>query len=526
MKKYLVMVSILVFSSSLVSGFVLAAEPKDGGTLRFGTRIPQYNRIDVRYPTTYSMVPTFDLIFERLFEWDKDGYNKLVPRLATSYYTDDAKVWTIYLRQGVKFHNGREMTAEDVKANLDWRIDLPKGWRPVQNASYIKYLKSVEVVDKYTIKIILDKPFSPLLRVMTFAFRGVAAPEEVMKSGDKVMTNQSGTGPFKVVEVKPQEKIVLERFEDYWGPRPHLDRVEAYFIRDNGARLVALQKGDIDFAQLYEESRPSLMKDPNLEFEAVAAIATMPKDYFNVRRWPMSDIRFRKAVWMGADWQNISINSQPYRSGQWPRTFLDRSKYYDPENAELVPKYNPEEAKKLIKEVERDAGKKIPPIYYLDSNSPSNKAVAEMSKYQLEQVGIPLNLQLMSHAVWFDKLVRDPKLEWDIGNIGYGFAEDPGVGFVGFFTNSKVAPDGKSLGGYSNPEFDRLVMKAESSLDEKDQIKAYQEAEKVLIEDAAAIPVSFFRLVMAWNKKVKGVVNHTSLGISVYNSYTNVWIEE
>ena len=125
MKKYLAMVFILAFSLSLVSGFALAAGPKDGGTLRFATRIPQYNRLDPRYPTTSSMVPTFDLIYERLFEWDKDGFNKLIPRLATSYYTDDAKVWTIYLRKGVKFHNGREMTAEDVKANLDWRINLP-----------------------------------------------------------------------------------------------------------------------------------------------------------------------------------------------------------------------------------------------------------------------------------------------------------------------------------------------------------------------------------------------------------------
>jgi ABC-type transport system substrate-binding protein len=526
MKKYLAMVFILAFSLSLLSGFALAAGPKDGGTLRFATRIPQYNRLDPRYPTTSSMVPTFDLIYERLFEWDKDGFNKLIPRLATSYYTDDAKVWTIYLRKGVKFHNGREMTAEDVKANLDWRINLPKGWRPVTNHSYLKYLSKVEVVNKYEIKMILDKPFAPLMRVMTFAFRGVAPPEEVEKWQAKFSFHPSGTGPFKVVEIKEKQKISLERFEDYWGPRPHLDRVEAYFMRSNDARLIALQKGEIDFTQLYDESRPTVMQDPNLLFEPVTAIATMHKKYFNVRRWPMSDVRFRKAFWMGADWKNISINSGPYKSGQWPRTILDRSKYFNPEAMKLVPKFNPEEAKRLIKQVEKDAGKKIPPIYYLDSNSPSNKAVAEMAKYQLHEVGIRLNLQLMSHAIWFEMRVRDPKLEWHTGAIGYGFAEDPGLGFIGFFTNSRVAPDGKSLGGYSNPEFDRWVMKAESSLEMEDQIKAYQEAEKILIEDAAAIPVFFFRLVMTWNKKVKGVVNHTLLGINVYNSYSNLWIDE
>ena len=297
-------------------------------------------------------------------------------------------------------------------------------------------------------------------------------------------------------------------------------------MRSNDARLIALQKGEIDFTQLYDESRPTVMEDPNLMYEPVTAIATMHKKYFNVRRWPMSDVRFRKAFWMGADWKNISINSGPYQSGQYPRTILDRSRYFNPEAMQLVPKYNPEEAKRLIKQVEKDAGKKIPPIYYLDSGSPSNKAVAEMAKYQLEPLGIPINLQLMSHAIWFEKLVRDPKLEWDVGAIGYGFAEDPGLGYIGFFTNSRVAPDGKSLGGYSNPEFDRWVMEAERSLDMEDQIRAYQEAEKVLIEDAACIPIFFFRLVMTWNKKVKGVTNHTLLGINVYNSYANMWIEE
>ena len=251
------------------------------------------------------------------------------------------------------------------------------------------------------------------------------------------MLHPSGTGPFRVVEIKPKEKIVLERFKDYWGPRPYVDRVEAIFIRSGEARLIALQKGEVDICQLYDEAKPTLEKDPNIQFEEVVANATMHKLYFNVRRWPMNDVRFRKAFWMGADWNNMAINAFPFKSGKHPRTLLDRSKYFNPEAVKLVPGYNPEEAKKLVKQVEKDAGKKIPPIYYLDSTSGPNKALAELAKIQLAQLGIPLDLKLMSHAVWFDKLVRDPKMEWDVGAIGYGFAEDPGLGYIGFFTNSK-----------------------------------------------------------------------------------------
>jgi peptide/nickel transport system substrate-binding protein len=506
---------------------VSAADPRYGGTLRIGTRIPQFNRIDVRYPTTANLVPVYDLIYEGLFDWDQDDFTTLIPRLATGYETDDAKVWTIHLRKGVKFHNGREMTADDMKANLDWRITTPKGWKPIAYQSYLKYLNRVEVVDKYTIKIVLDQPFSSLIRVMTYAFRGVAPPEEVEKYKQQFMLHPSGTGPFKVVEIRQNEKLVLERFEDYWGSSPYLDRVEALFIRSEEARLTALQHGDIDICQVYGNAKPILERDPSLHFEPITATSTLYINCFNMRRWPMNDIRFRKAYWMGADWENITLNADPLKSEQHPRTFLDRSKYFNPEAVQLVSAYNPVEARKLVRETEKDAGKKIPPIYYyVDSTSLSDKAVAESAKFQLEQVGIPINLQHMSHVIWLDGIVSDPKMEWDSAAIGLDFAQDPGLGFIAFFTDSGIAPDRKSLGGYSNPEFDQWVMKAESTLDERDQINAYQEAEKILLQDAAAIPLYFVRVLIAWDNKVKGLVNHPLAAINVINGYTNVWLEE
>ena len=528
MKKNPTVIFIVALCFVLLTGLhVFAADPNYGGTLRVGTRIPQFNKIDVRYPTRASLVPIFDLIYERLFDWDKNGFTTLIPRLAVGYETDDAKVWTVHLRKGVRFHNGREMNADDVKANLDWRITTPKGWKPIVYQSYLKHLNRVEVVDNYTLRLVLDQPFSSLMRVLTFAFRGVAPPEEVEKYQQQFMHHPSGTGPFKVVEIRQNDKVVLERFENYWGPRPNLDRVETSFIQSDEDRLKALQNGEVDICQVHENAKSTLEIDPNLQFEPVTATSTMYINDFNMRRWPMNDIRFRKAYWMGADWDNIVINAVPFSSGQHPRTFLDRTPYFNPEAVELVPAYNPEEARNLIREAEKDAGKKIPPIYYyVDSTSSADKAVAESAKFQLEQVGIPVNLQFMSHVIWFDGLVRDPNLDWDTAAVGVGFAEDPGSGFSSFFTDSGIAPDGKSLGGYSNPEFDRWIIEAESSLDERGQVNAYHEAEKILLEDAAALPLYFLQSLIAWNNRVKGMVNHPAASIEVFNSYTNLWLEE
>jgi ABC-type transport system substrate-binding protein len=230
----------------------LAAEPKYGGTLKIGVRVPQYNRLDGRQLTVITMVPSYGMVYDPLFAWGKDGYDSLTPALATKYETKDNKVWTIHLRKGVKFHNGREMTAEDVKANFDWRITTPEGWKPVKYRSAIKYLKGAEVVDKYTVKIILDKPFAPLMRILAMAVKAILPPEEVNKWGKEFTAHPCGTGPFRVVEIKPKEKVAMDRFDGYWGPKPYLDRLEYKYIRSNDARLIALQKGEVDIAPLFD----------------------------------------------------------------------------------------------------------------------------------------------------------------------------------------------------------------------------------------------------------------------------------
>lgn len=501
------------------------AGPRYGGTLRIGVRVPQFTRLDARYLTTETMIPSAVMIYDYLFNWGPGGYKSLIPQLATGYETEDNRVWIIHLRKGVKFHNGREMTAEDVKINFDWRINTPKGWKPVKFKELIKYLKGAEVIDRYTVKIILEKPYAPLLRVLAYALRGIAPPEEVEKWGSKFTMHPVGTGPYKVAEIKPKQKLVLERFDGYWGPRPYIDKVIYKFYRSNDTRLIALQKGELDVAQLFEEAMPVLDKDPNLTYKLVISPFIQQKYYFNMRRWPMKDIRFRKAVWMGADWKNIAINTKPFKKGKYARTFLEYTPYFNPDAVSLVPKYNPEEAKRLVQAVEKDAGKKIPPIYWLGSSS-TGKEAAELAKIQLAQIGIPLDLHLMSHANWFDKLLRDPKLEWDIGAYGAGFGVDPNMGFTYFLTDSKTAIDGKSLGGYSNPQLDKLISESEAVKDENLRMKMYHEGEKILLKDVAAIPVAPYTMLLAYNKKVKGFVINDTMNIYVTSLFSNMWIEE
>jgi peptide/nickel transport system substrate-binding protein len=520
---------ILLVSASLVfvSSMAFAAEGKYGGTLRIGVKIPQFGRLDARYGTLEGMSPVTGMIYDCLFNWGPDGYKSMVPQLATSYETKDNKVWTIKLRKGVKFHNGREMTAEDVKTNLDWRIKTPKGWRPVKYKEYIKYLKEVQVVDKYTIKMILDQPFSPLIRIMSYAFRGILPPEEVDRWGKKFMEHPVGTGPFKVVSIKPKEKIVVERFDDYWGPRPYIDRIEYIFIRDDDARLIALQKGEIDIANYMTFAQePLIRKDPNIDIHITNSPLIVQKYYFNFLKWPSSDIRFRKALWVGVDWKTSAINAYPYKKGLYAGTHLNRSDFYNPDAWKLVPAYNPEEAKRLIKAVEKDAGKKIPPIYWLSQGNATGRTMGELVKLQLAQLGVTLNLQLLPPANWYEKGYGTPVREWDLFGYGLAYGLDPALGYMTFATDSGAHRDGKSLGGYSNPEFDQYLIKAENAPDNATRVKYYHEAEKVLLQDVACIPTLNMRTLNAYSKRVKGFKQSNTGLAYVTNTFSNFWLEK
>ncbi len=112
------------------------------------------------------------------------------------------------------------------------------------------------------------------------------------------------------------------------------------------------------------------------------------------------------------------------------------------------------------------------------------------------------------------------------GGYGLGFAIDPSIGLTTFETNGGTAPDGKSLGGYSNPEFDQWVRKAETAKSEEERTRCFHEAEKVLLKDVAAIPVWAMRYVYAWNKKVQGVRVNDVWAINVTNPWTNMWMEQ
>lgn len=187
-----------------------------------------------------------ELSFETLLGIDLKG--NIQPNLAESWeISKDGKLYTFKLRRGVKFHNGREMAAEDVKYAIDYTKNAKNG---ASGYKELALIENVEIIDKHALKLSLKSANPAAL----YSFAEIRAFSVVPKGSlpegiSKIAAFPASTGPFKFVEWQPQQRIVFERYDDYWGQRAFLDRVILRPISDDSVRLTALQAGDVDITE-------------------------------------------------------------------------------------------------------------------------------------------------------------------------------------------------------------------------------------------------------------------------------------
>ena len=213
----------------------LSGTPVEGGTIKVGIS-QDLDSLDPHKVVAAGTKEVLFNIYEGLVKPDKDG--NLVEAVASTYtVSDDATVYTFTLRDGVKFHNGESVTAEDVKYSIDRCADTTNG-APLVSAYSI--IKEVNVVDDKTVEVVLTEPNTEFLSYMTTAI--------VPASVEDLDANPIGTGPFKFVSRSPQENVIIEKNDDYWGDKAHLDKVEFKVVSDADMLVTNLKGGSIDMA--------------------------------------------------------------------------------------------------------------------------------------------------------------------------------------------------------------------------------------------------------------------------------------
>jgi len=435
----------------------------------------------------------YEHVYESLTRFDLGGNAE--PCLAESWENPDPLTWIFHLRQGVKFHNGEELTAEDVKFSMDRVLD------PETASSYRTFFEpivEVNIIDDYTVEFKMDKPFVSILNNMA---SDLGAPilnkewaEEQLAGGVQEITGDAmGTGPYKLVEYVPGDYFKLEKHEDYWEEgKPKIDDVTWKVILDTTARVEALRAGTIDFAQLDAESVKLLEDAENVTTYTVAGTG-MPVLIFNMRREPWSDKRVRQAVAMGTDRQEVinkAWGGQGFLTGPVMTGWGD---WYIPVE-ELPYEVDIEGAKALLAEAGYPDGFETD-LLGLDMSPYADVGV--VAQAQLEKIGIKTNLKQTEFGAWLDLIQA---FDYEVHVNGYGFGIDPDA----VLGRSYICDSEGNFPGYCNPEYDELRDQELAESDPAKRTEILLEMQRILVDDAPMIWYGTMNDFYATSKRLQG----------------------
>ncbi len=453
---------------------------------------------------------------------------KPIPWLAESWETEDSQTWIFHLRQGVTFHDGTPFNAEAVKWNIDrWRFP-DNEWRFGRTFEYYDSefgtdtaIEEVNIIDEHTIELKLAQPSSVLLAKLSLSFVfGMNSPTAVMEQGDLYGTPAGGavgTGPYKFVEWIPDDRIVLERNEEWWGEGPYLSRLIFRSIPDNSARFAELQAGTIHQANTVAQTDlPAADADPNIVVNILPSTST---GYIAFQQCmePFDKIEVRKAIAHAVNWGALI---EPFygKYGQLAGSFQPPAILGH--NPDIQPyEYNPELAKELLAEAGLPDGFETD-FWYIPvvrGYFPDSKAIAEAIAADLARVGIRVNLMTEDWGAYLEDRNQGKFPMW---MLGWGSDNGDPDNYLGWHFSHSVG-ETRVEDCYNNDRVAQLLIDGRIEADPAEREKIYQEAEQLIHDDVARIAVVWASTPWVLRSNVR---NYTPV---VFRSwYDHVWIEE
>lgn len=454
-------------------------------------------------------------IFDRLVDVEvgTDGNSKIVPSLAESWdISDDGLEYTFHLRQGVKFHNGNDFTAEDVAYTFHRMLTVEGG----VNTEFIDQIKGadellagetdtlegVEVVDDYTIKVTLKEPFAGFLASISSPGVSIYDSEATEAAGDQFGMDPAvtvGTGPFEFSSWSFNNQLVLTRNEDYWKGASGLPGVVIKIIPDTETQSMMFESGELDILDL-DYAADSADRFTETYPDQIVQGPRVGIVYFtmNFNKEPFQDVRVRKAVQMSIDRQAILDALYGGRGqveqGIFPHGLIG----FNPDQEEI--KYDPEAAKALLAEAGYADGFDME--IAADSSASDTMTMAlEIVSDQLAEVGIRAEIKNYDESTWLET-----RKSGELGSFMSTWSadyNDPDNFIYTFFGNEEKTRI-RSI-NYPDTEVMERVAKARTLVNEDERLAEYKALEEKLIhEDAAWVPM-FSRLhLFAVSKRVQG----------------------
>jgi peptide/nickel transport system substrate-binding protein len=435
-------------------------------------------------------------VSEPLVRLTPDG--RVVPWLVESWeQSKDGRTWTLHTRKNVKFTDGTPFNAEALRVNLERFRKHSIG------KATLAIVRSMEVAGEHALKITTEAPFAPFINSLGYHWIVVYSPTQIQKVGDEnLWTAPVGTGPFKFVYHKRGQEVRLEANDQYWGGKPKLRAIVSRPYPDQGARMLALESGDVDLIfHVPPQEATRLAKNPNL------VVSTPPSArviwlYLNTQKDPFKDKRVRQALYYAIDREaivkNIFAGTAKALHSPGPvgsNGYTDRYDHYG---------YNPDKAKALLKEA--GASNLAFTVHHSPGRYLLSDQVIEAIQGYLKQVGVTMKVADLEWGT-LSQMAAQPVEKNALQATLFGWRSVNGDidSAIQDFGSAFWRPKGNNVSFFKNDEYDRLLAFEQGTLDGKKRVEALHRMQEILMDELPALWLYGEPQIWAAKRTLKGV---------------------
>ena len=482
---------------------------KRGGTLRYGVHNAPAH-FDVHQSGTVANIGPQSPMYDTLLRRDPRDGQTIIPDLAWKWeIAPDGKKYTFHLRKGVKFHDGADFTAEDVKATFD-RIARPPKGVVIPRTPLFATVGEIVVVDPHKIEFRMTeaRPQAFMLGAFASGWNIIVRKKTLEENQGNLrqVMNYPGTGPYRHVSRKDKEVWIQERNPNYWNKGlPYLDKLEIYHMPPFSPELGAsFLSGKLDYARLLDPVSWRKAKEMPGVTAAAFNQSVIQAFWMNQKKKPFQDVRVRRAIHLAMDRptlvevvkdtapMQIGGFVYPFHDASTPRSELEKRLGYQKDVKPAV-----QEARKLMQEAGYGQGLKGLDFVVREANTFKLWAVAIQAMLK-EHLNIECNLRVVQISQWFDEAAA--------GNFDLAISAivstlmDPSDYFTAWY--GKDGP--QNYAGWTNEQFHSLVRQIDRELDENKRKPLIRQAELILEQDPPCIPVAYEQIYDAWYNRVRG----------------------
>ena len=460
-------------------------EPVKGGEITVGIAQDLDDSLDPHQTVAAGTREVLFNIFEGLVKPNSDG--EMIPAVVEKYtLSEDGTTYTFTLREGVKFHNGQTVTAEDVVYSINRCAAVPEGQEKPLVAAF-SAVKSVEALDEKTVAVTIAQRDLEFISYMTAAI--------IPADYENQDTAPVGTGPFKFVSRTPQQDFVMERFEDYWGAPAWLDKVTYKICENADALVMNLNGGSIDLCAHLTSAQASQL---NQNFQVLEGTMNLVQAiYLNNQAKPFDNQLVRQALCYAIDRQGImDMVADGHGTAVGSSIYPAFTKYFLPELVDKYP-HDVEKAKELLAQAGYPDGFDM--TISVPNNYQPHMDTAEVVAEQLREAGINVTIQPVEWSTWLDTIYNGRQFQATV--VGVDAANMTARAMLERFTSDY----GKNFINYNNPAYDALFQQAINAQDEATQTDLYKQMETMLADTAANVYIQDLCDLVAMRQDLGGL---------------------